>query len=252
MLGAMRYLLLGLVLLGCGHNDSRTVDAPEADGPPAGSFLLTSTAIMEGGIFPTENTCSGVNTSPALAWTGAPSDTKSYAVVLTDLSISLTHWVIYDIPASVTALPASVANAYAPATVTDARQTVSGTSSTLGYVGPCPRAAPAVHMYQFAVYALDVAALPGTSAQTTASQGVTAIQAHQLGKATLTGSYTLPDAYLSVRGAAHRRRPQRSSNSLQNAASVGGEPSGFGASSGQRRWPSSGQSWAQAARSGRQ
>jgi Raf kinase inhibitor-like YbhB/YbcL family protein len=188
----MKYLLLGLALSGCGHNDTKTVDAPGPDGTPSSSFSLTSSAFAEGATIPGANTCSGANTSPPLAWTGVPSDANSYAVVLTDLSINLTHWVIYDIPASATGLLASVDNVYAPAGLVRAHQTVSGTGSTIGYVGPCPRLAPPVHMYQFAVYALDVAPLPGASAQTTASQGVTAIQAHQRGKATLTGTYALP------------------------------------------------------------
>lgn len=185
--------LIGIALSGCGSSSStNTIDATSTDGTSAGSFILTSSAFAEGATIPAANTCSGANASPPLAWTGAPSDTNSYAVVLTDLSINLTHWVIYDIPTSATGLPASVDNVYAPAALVGAHQTVSGTGSTIGYVGPCPRLAPPVHMYQFAVYALDVAPLPGASAQTTASQGVTAIQAHQRGKATLTGSYTLP------------------------------------------------------------
>jgi len=53
-------------------------------------------------------------------------------------------------------------------------------------------------------------------------------------------------------GVTAARAGQRSSNSLQNATSVGRAPSGSGASIGQRRWPSSGQSWAHAPRAGRQ
>jgi Raf kinase inhibitor-like YbhB/YbcL family protein len=184
--------LIGIALSGCSASASQTIDAAGTDGTSAGSFILTSSAFSEGATIPATNTCSGTNTSPPLAWSEAPRDTNSYAVLLTDLSISLTHWVIYDIPTTATGLPASVDNVYAPANVASAHQTVSGASSTIGYVGQCPRAAPPVHMYQFAVYALDTAALPGASAQTTASQAVNAIRAHQRGKATLTGSYTLP------------------------------------------------------------
>lgn len=184
--------LIAIVISGCSSTASQTIDAAGTDGMSAGSFILTSSAFAEGATIPATNTCSGTNTSPPLAWSEAPSNTNSYAVVLTDLSINLTHWVIYDIPATATELPASVDNVYAPANVDSAHQTASGASSTIGYVGPCPRAAPPVHMYQFAVYALDIATLPGASAQTTASQAVTAIQAHRRGKATLTGNYTLP------------------------------------------------------------
>ena len=118
-----------------------------------------------------------------------PERNTELAVVLTDLSITLTHWVIYDIPATVTGLPAGVENAYAPANVTGAHQTVSVHAPTIGYYGPCPSRPPPVHTYQFAVYALDTATLPGTSAQSTPPQVIAEVQAHRLGSGTLTGTY---------------------------------------------------------------
>src|SRR5678815_5838839 len=92
------HLVVALVLAGCGSNSAKTVDAASGDtggGPPA-TMSLTSTAFTEGGAIPTASTCKGANTSPALAWTGAPSGTQSFAVVLTDLSLTppLVHWVI--------------------------------------------------------------------------------------------------------------------------------------------------------------
>jgi Raf kinase inhibitor-like YbhB/YbcL family protein len=190
MLAAMtRILVLGFVL-GCSGNSAKSVDAANQDGAtdaPGVTLGLTSTAFVEGGAIPVVDTCKGVNTSPDLAWTGAPSGTKSFAVVLTDLSISLVHWVIYDIPATATGLPAAVENVYAPGNVADAHQTVSVHSPIVGYYGPCP---PAVHMYQFAVYALDVAPLPGATATTARPEAVAAIQSHRLGSGTLTGTFT--------------------------------------------------------------
>ena len=99
----------------------------------------------------------------------------------------LRHWVIYDIPASATGLPAGVENVYAPASVTGAHQTTSYDSQTHGYKGPCP---PETHIYQFAVHALSTATLTGSTEQTTATNAVALIQAHQLATATLTGTYT--------------------------------------------------------------
>ncbi len=189
--------VLGLALPGCSSSSANAVDAPPAqdaaaqdgaaqDGGPASGMVLTSPAFAEGGTVPTVNTCNGANTSPVLSWTGAPSSTQSFAVVLTDLTIAMAHWVIYDIPASATGLPAAIENTSSPASVPGAGQIVSIHSPVIGFYGPCPPQPPA-HSYQFAVYALDVATLPGVSAQSSRPDAVAAIQAHRLDSGTLTG-----------------------------------------------------------------
>lgn len=182
-------LALAPALAGCSSNSARTVDAAggPGDAPPA-TMTLTSTAFTEGSAIPAADTCKGANTSPALAWTGAPSGTKSFAVVLTDQTRSLIHWVIYDIPPTATALPASVENAFAPTNVPGAHQTISLHAPTVGFYGPCPPQPPA-HTYQFAVYALDVAALPGLSGQSMPPEGLAEIQTHRLDTGALTGTF---------------------------------------------------------------
>jgi Raf kinase inhibitor-like YbhB/YbcL family protein len=181
---------LALVLAGCGSNSTRTGDAGSGDGAPA-TMTLTSAAFAEGGMIPAADTCKGANTSPALAWAGAPSGTRSFALVLTDLSLAppLVHWVIYDIPSTATGLPAGVENAYAPSNIAGAHQTVSVHPPTVGYYGPCPPQGSA-HNYQFAIYALDTAPLPGASASTTRPEAIGEIQVHRLDSGTLTGTFT--------------------------------------------------------------
>src|SRR5262249_15198229 len=152
-----------------------------AGGSP-GTFELTSTGFTDGAEIPAKYTCSGANVSPPLAWTGAPPGTQAYAVVLTDLSNSLTHWVIWDIPSSVAALTEHVANAAAPATPAGAKQVKSYDGTTFGYLGPCP---PARHDYEFAVHAVDVATLPGVTSADTAKAAAAAVVAHDLGSAKL-------------------------------------------------------------------
>lgn len=130
-----------------------------------GAMTLTSSVITEGGMFPDENTCAGANTSPDLTWSAGPSGTMSYAVILLDTSNSLNHWVLWDIPASVTALPAMLDKSAMLTMPAGAKQkAVSGT----GYFGPCPSGMD--HVYKFTVYALPVATLSGamTSSQTSA------------------------------------------------------------------------------------
>ena len=151
----------------------------------AAAFALTSSTIAEGASFPPENTCSGANTSPPLAWTAGPAGTKSYAIVLNDTTISFLHFIVYDIPANLSALPAALEAAYAPASPAGTHETKSY-KGTFGYAGPCP---PAVHVYEFVLYALDVATLPGVTQNVSLADAQTAIKAHSLGSTKLTAKY---------------------------------------------------------------
>jgi Raf kinase inhibitor-like YbhB/YbcL family protein len=193
MLAAMTQALartfVGLVVIGCGGRGGDGA-SPGLDGAAGAPLAVTSTAFVEGGAIPITHTCKDVNTSPPLAWTGAPSGTLSFAVVLTDLSLTphLVHWAIFDIPAAATGLPANVEKVYAPSNVPGAHQ-VSFHSQTQGYQGPCP---PSQHTYEFAASALDVATLPGATMQTTPDEVAQAIEMHRLGGGTLTGTYTPP------------------------------------------------------------
>jgi Raf kinase inhibitor-like YbhB/YbcL family protein len=131
-----------------------------------GAFTLTSSVITEGGMFPDSATCaSTMESSPDLTWTAGPSGTMSYAVILLDTNNSLNHWVVWDIPVSVTSLPAKLDTSAMLTMPAGAKQkAVSG----MGYYGPCPSGMD--HVYKFTVYALPVATLSGamTSSQTSA------------------------------------------------------------------------------------
>jgi Raf kinase inhibitor-like YbhB/YbcL family protein len=141
---------------------------------------------MEGAAFPAIYTCAGQNISPPLGWTGAPAGAKSYAIVLTDTTIQLIHWVLWDIPAAVAATPEGVETKAAPADPAGAIQAKSYDNSTFGYLGPCPSGK--LHTYQFALHALDTATLPGVTSASTRAQVEAAILPHSLGKVTLTGT----------------------------------------------------------------
>jgi hypothetical protein len=49
------------------------------------NFQLSSPAFVDGRNFPIEYTCDGAGMSPALAWSGAPAGTKSFAVTFDTL-----------------------------------------------------------------------------------------------------------------------------------------------------------------------
>ena len=52
--------------------------------------------------------CGGKNISPALSWSRAPADTRSFAIIMDDPDAASgrggNHWITYDIPADVTSV----------------------------------------------------------------------------------------------------------------------------------------------------
>lgn len=187
---------LAILVAACGtHAAHDQADAPSdtsalVDTLNTGVFSVTSSVVTEGGTYAAANTCDGANTSPDLTWVNAPAATQSYAVVLSDKTIPLVHWVIFDIPASLHALPPAVMKVYSPNDVPGAHQTASYQASVIGYLGPCPPVMQGTHTYEMVVHALDVAALPGTSPTTTRQQALAAITPHNLAAVTLTATYT--------------------------------------------------------------
>jgi Raf kinase inhibitor-like YbhB/YbcL family protein len=149
----------------------------------ASGFALTSSAFMEGGMFPTANTCTGGSLSPALSWTPGPAARMSYAIVLTDKTNMLRHWVLWDIPPGTMSLSANLAKT---ATLTMPAGAKQVSIATNGYAGPCPPAGT-MHTYEFALYAIDVAMLPGVTTTSMPMAVEAAVLAHQLAKTTLTG-----------------------------------------------------------------
>ena len=156
---------------------------------PAGPLTLTSMQLTDGGTFPALHTCDDpANSSPELAWTGDDHGAQSYAVALLDTANNLTHSIIYDIPVGAHELPAALAKVYAPQDPAGTHQAKS-ISNMPGYSGPCPPPADPAHLYKFTLYALDVATLPGTDANTTRATLIPLIDAHMVATATLTSSY---------------------------------------------------------------
>jgi Raf kinase inhibitor-like YbhB/YbcL family protein len=152
-----------------------------------GGFTLTSADLRPGAAVPLRHVyngmgCKGQNVSPALRWSGAPAGTKSFAVTTYDpdapTGSGFWHWVVYNIPASVTSLPESAH--FGAEGLTD--------FGVKGYNGPCPPPGDKPHRYIFTVYALKVDKIEVPANATAAMVGFN-LHANQLAKATLTATY---------------------------------------------------------------
>ncbi|MDI6749249.1 MAG: YbhB/YbcL family Raf kinase inhibitor-like protein [Rhodocyclaceae bacterium] len=174
--------------------------------------------------------CLGGNRNPQLAWTGAPAGTKSFAVICVDPDVpsrgddvnqegrtvpaslprvDFFHWVLIDLPASVTSIAAgefsngvTPRGKAGPAAAHGARQGINDytgwfasdrdmSGDYYGYDGPCPPWNDELrHRYVFTVYALDLERLP-LEGKFTGQEAMAAMQGHILAQASLTGVYTL-------------------------------------------------------------
>ena len=159
------------------------------------AFTLTSPDITSGKPIPDAQVfnsfgCSGKNVSPALSWSHAPAGTLSFALLVHDpdapTGSGWWHWVVYDIPANVSSIPAGAGD---PTKKLMPAPAVQGKTDfgTPGYGGPCPP--PGLpHHYQFRLYALKVAKLEVPADATAALVGFN-VNANSLGMAQIVGIY---------------------------------------------------------------
>jgi len=152
------------------------------------TFSLTSSAFSEGSTIPVPHTCDGADRSPPLAWSGAPKGAVTFALIADDPDApagTWVHWVLCDVPGTLSALPENVSKVDAPKELGGAVQGTNG-SRKLGYAGPCPPPGPA-HRYFFKLYALaaKLGLKPGASKQDVER----AMEGHVLATAQLMGRY---------------------------------------------------------------
>ena len=132
-------------------------DAPE-------TISVTSSAFDHHGMVPEANSAYGDNVSIDLSWTDLPEGTQQLALICDDpivveigmMEQPFVHWVMYNIPASASGLPAGL-----PSDATLEMNGLEGAVNGLnglrrsGYFGPRPPANGQLHAYHFRVYALD-------------------------------------------------------------------------------------------------
>lgn len=169
--------------------------ACSSDGSTSATFALTSPSVQSGKAIPAAFTCDGKafgdGSSPELDWSAEPSEAKSFAILLKDLTIEAGqsagdmnpehpfHWTIWNIPGGTHKLAAALPKDQAP--ITGASQQNGGppfiSPGAYGYFGPCPNLGAAglgapkeTHNDTFVLYAFKDASLtppaydPGTDA----------------------------------------------------------------------------------------
>ena len=148
---------------------------------------LRSANFAHEGAIPTKHTCEGEDSAPALEWDGVPAGTKGLVLIVDDPDApdpaapkrTWVHWVLYDIPSNVHALPEG-----GHALPSGVREGLNDWKSQ-GYRGPCPPIGR--HRYFFKLYALDKPL--GDLGTPTKAEIEKAMDGHVLAKAELIGTY---------------------------------------------------------------
>ena len=179
---------------------------------------------------PAHHVCLGKNLNPHLAWSDVPTGTKSFVLICHDPDVpsrgddvnqedrtvpatlprvDFFHWVLIDLPASLTEIQAgefsdevTPRGKSGPSAQHGARQGINDYTAWFagdhdmrgdyfGYDGPCPPWNDELrHRYIFTVFALDIEQLP-VEGKFGGQQVRDAMQGHILEKACLTGVYSL-------------------------------------------------------------
>lgn len=135
---------LSVLLSGC-----RLTSGPSTLTPDAPSTMTVTSAAFGQGVLPQRYTCHGAKISPPLGWSGAPSGTRSYAIVVDNSTVDLItpyiRWIVFDIPQATT----DIQEGQLPPGARQADNSIG----QAGYDPPCP-SGPGHRSYRFTVYAL--------------------------------------------------------------------------------------------------
>lgn len=161
--------------------------------PTVPSFSLMSNDVTDGQAMEATFSQSGDNVSPHLRWTGAPDDTKSYAVTCFDPDAptpsGFWHWTVFDLP-SHTVEVVRGAGAADGTMLPGRAMNVRNDTGAHGYAGPAPPPGDGPHRYFFVVHALDVESLGLTTDVTPTFVSFNTVF-HTLARAIITPTYEI-------------------------------------------------------------
>jgi Raf kinase inhibitor-like YbhB/YbcL family protein len=159
-------------------------------------LTVSSTAFAQGGTIPAAYSSYDQNASPPLRWTQGPRGTQSYAILSEDPDAKTTplpvvHWVVWNIPGTVTALREGFESLDRLEDPMGLRQGPNTAAGNVGYKGPHPPEGDPPHHYHFEVFTLD--RVPDLRAGANREDLVKAMAGHVLAKGELVGLFKRPE-----------------------------------------------------------
>ena len=167
--------------------------------PEVPTFRLTSPDFGEGDTLPLWARsgiagAGGEDRSPVLHWEGAPEGTRSFALTVYDpdapTGSGWWHWAVYNLPATISSLPADAGNPDADL-LPPAAVTLNNELRLERFLGAAPPAGHGEHRYVFTLSALDISELAIPAGSTPAILGFN-VTSHILARAQLTGVSSTP------------------------------------------------------------
>jgi Raf kinase inhibitor-like YbhB/YbcL family protein len=170
----------------------------DEDSAKEGKKMRLQSTFENGGAIARKHSGEGDDLSPPLSWEGAPEGTKTLALICDDPEAPSprnpapdpwVHWVIYNIPGSVSKLPEGLPRKTDLAEPPGAKQGANSFGAgKFGYNGPMPPPRSGTHRYFFKLYALDTE-LSLDPKRTKKKELLRAMQGRILAQGELMGTY---------------------------------------------------------------
>ena len=158
--------------------------------PEVPAFDVSSADVVDGRPLADDHVADKGDTSPHLAWSGAPERTRSFVVTCFDPDAptpsGFWHWVVVDLPADTTELPTGAGSS--DDTLPGSAFHVRNDMGTHSFTGAAPPEGDQVHRYFFAVHAVSEEKL-GVDRDATPAVVSFNLAFKTLGRAILHGTY---------------------------------------------------------------
>jgi len=171
---------------------TKVLAAPKVTSQASTTFTVGSPDFSNGGLLPSANTCDGTGISPALTFSGVPSNAQSLAVIMDTIPGPLRpgevdignhfYLILYDIPANTISIPAGATN------IGTLGQNFQG--KKLGYTPPCSQGS-GLKEYTITAFALSEK-LNLNPSQATESAILKAVEGKTIAKSLLVAKYQRP------------------------------------------------------------